>query len=124
MTYTSKSIRPFIGAKNFQESLEFYQALGFKKIEIDKDMCLFLVNEKLGFYLQDYYIKSWIDNSMIFLEVDDIKACEKDLLSRNLQLKYKTVKITGIKDFDWGSEIFMHDPSGILWHFGEFKQNL
>ncbi|PZO24508.1 MAG: glyoxalase, partial [Flavobacteriaceae bacterium] len=25
-----------------------------------------------------------------------------------------------IRNHDWGRECFLHDPSGILWHFGEF----
>jgi catechol 2,3-dioxygenase-like lactoylglutathione lyase family enzyme len=121
MDYKAKSIRAFIGAKNYQESREFYRAMGFEEIEIDKDMCLFSVSENLGFYLQDYYVKRWVDNSMLFLEVDDIEKCQKDLLERNLHNKYGNVRFTEIKQFDYGSELFMHDPSGVLWHFCQFK---
>jgi len=120
MNYTSKSIRAFIGAKNFQESREFYNDLGLEEVVIDKTMSLFKVNEKLAFYLQNAYVKRWVDNSMLFLEVDDVEKCEKDLLKRKLHEKYKNVRISKIKVEDWGREIFMHDPSGILWHFGEF----
>ena len=121
MKYSAKSIRTFIGAKNYEESRNFYKELGFEEIEIGKDMCFFKVNENLGFYLQDYYVKRWVDNSMVFLEVDNIEECQKDLLSRGLHNKYKDVRLTEIKNFDWGRELFMHDPSGVLWHFGEFN---
>jgi len=84
-------------------------------------MSLFKVNDQLAFYLQDYYVKGWIDNSMIFLEVDDVEKCEEDLLKRRLTEKYMRVRLTDIKTWDWGREIFMHDPSGVLWHFGEFN---
>jgi catechol 2,3-dioxygenase-like lactoylglutathione lyase family enzyme len=120
MNYEGKNIRTFIGAKNYEESKQFYRELGFQEIEISDDMTLFKINEQLGFYLQDYYVKEWIENSMVFLEVDDVDKCFEDLKKRNLQNKYKYVRLTEIKNYDWGRECFMHDPSGVLWHFGQF----
>jgi len=121
MQYSSKSIRAFIGAKDYDHSRQFYKDLGFLEIGISKDMCLFQVNDNLAFYLQDYYVKDWVDNSMIFLEVENVEDCERDLNERGLVARYKNVRISQIKTWDWGREIFMHDPSGILWHFGEFN---
>lgn len=121
MNYTAKSIRAFIGAKNFQESRKFYKDLGFEEVIIDQSMSLFKVNEKLAFYLQNAYVKDWVDNSMLFLEVNNLEEWEKDLLKRRLPEKYKNVRVSEIKVEYWGKELFMHDPSGILWHFGEFK---
>jgi len=118
-----KSIRTFIGAKDYQKSRQFYNELGFTEFEIDAKMCYFEVNESLGFYLQDYYVKDWINNSMVFLEVDNVDECAKELLAKGLHEKYEHVRFTEIKDFDWGREMFMHDPSGVLWHFGEFVDN-
>lgn len=120
MKYKSKSIRTFIGAKDFEVSSQFYRDLGFQEGPIDDSMSYFRVNDSLGFYLQRYYVKDWADNSMVFLEVDDLDLCIEDLKSRNLVEKYKGVRFTKIHDNDWGREIFMHDPSGVLWHFGEF----
>ncbi len=121
MNYTAKSIRTFIGAKNFEESKAFYRALGFEEISISDNMVLFKVNDDLGFYLQDAYVKNWVNNSMVFLEVDDLDTCWKDLNERGLHHSYKNVRLSAIKSLDWGRECFLHDPSGILWHFGEFK---
>lgn len=119
--YQSKSIRTFIGAKNYQESKAFYQELGFEALEIGDKMTYFKVNEILGFYLQDYYVKDWAENSMIFLEVDNVDKVWADLNARDLHNKYEFVRLTSIKEYDWGRECFIHDPTGILWHFGEFK---
>ena len=121
MSYQAKSIRTFIGAKKFDESRTFYQELGFEEVVLFPNMSLFKVNEKLGFYLQDYYVKKWCNNSMVFLEVDDVDKCWEELYDKGLQDKYKYVRFTPIKQFDWGREFFMHDPSGILWHFGQFN---
>jgi catechol 2,3-dioxygenase-like lactoylglutathione lyase family enzyme len=120
MNHTAKSIRAFIGAENFEESRQFYRDLGFEETVLFKNMSLFRVSDNLGFYLQDAYVKDWIDNSMIFLEVDDVDRYWNELQSLGLDKKYKKVRLTSIKDYDWGRECFMHDPSGVLWHFGEF----
>ena len=120
MKHTAKSIRAFIGAKNFEESRLFYKDLGFEESVLSKNMSLFKVSDNLGFYLQDAYVKDWIDNLMVFLEVDDVDRYWNDLQNLELDKKYKNVKLTPIKVNVWGRECFMHDPSGILWHFGEF----
>ena len=119
MENKSKSIRPFIGAKNFELSRSFYRDLGFIETSLGHNMSVFKT-EGLAFYLQDAYVRDWIDNSMIFLEVEDVARYWNELLALDLTTKYKGVKLTPIKEYDWGRECFMHDPSGILWHFGEF----
>ena len=121
MKHNAKSIRAFIGAVNFEESRLFYKDLGFEESIISKDMSYFRVTPELGFYLQDAYVKDWIDNTMIFLEVDNVNEYWNELQSLELSKKFTTVKLTPIKEYYWGKECFLHDPSGILWHFGEFK---
>ena len=108
-----KSIRPFIGAKDFDESRNFYQDLGFQELILSPGMSLFRT-EGIGFYLQDAYVQDWIDNSMIFLEVDDVDRYWNELLALDLTKKYNGVKLTPVRAYDWGRECFLHDPSGIL----------
>jgi len=115
------SIRPFIGAENFELSRSFYRDLGFQESILFPNMSYFKT-QGLGFYLQDAYVKDWIDNSMIFLEVEDVGKYWNELLALDLATKYKRVKLTPVREHDWGRECFMHDPSGILWHFGEFSK--
>lgn len=119
MEHKAISIRPFIGAKDFEVSRSFYRDLGFEESILTPNMSYFKT-EGLGFYLQDAYVKDWIDNSMIFLEVDDVRRYWNELLALDLTTKYEYVKLTPIRELDWGRECFLHDPSGILWHFGEF----
>lgn len=120
MKHNAKSIRPFIGARNYETSRSFYRDLGFQEVVLFPDMCLFKT-DGIGFYLQNAFVQDWIDNTMIFLEVDDVNRYWHELLALDLTTKYKGVKLTPIKQYDWGRECFLHDPSGILWHFGEFK---
>jgi len=119
MEHKAKSIRPFIGAENFQVSRNFYRDLGFEESTLGDKMSYFKT-EDLGFYLQDAYVADWVNNSMIFLEVEDVERYWNELQALNLPVKYQKVKLTPIREEHWGRECFLHDPSGILWHFGEF----
>lgn len=119
MKHAVKSIRPFIGAKDFELSRSFYRDLGFEERELSHNLSVFKTGT-IAFYLQDGYVKDWIDNTMIFLEVDDVARYWDELLALNLTTKYKNVKLTPIRTEPWGRECFLHDPTGILWHFGEF----
>ena len=120
MQHHAKSIRPFIGAKNFEVSRRFYRDLGFEETVLSPGLSV-LKTGALAFYLQDAYVRDWIDNSMIFLEVDDVGRYWNALLALDLTTKYEGVRLTPIRELDWGRECFLHDPSGILWHFGEFS---
>jgi catechol 2,3-dioxygenase-like lactoylglutathione lyase family enzyme len=114
------SIRPFIGAKDFELSRNFYRDLGFEESILSPNMSYFKT-QGLGFYLQDAYVQDWIDNSMIFVEVENVEQYWNELVALNLPAKYENVKLVPIRNYEWGKECFLHDPSGILWHFGQFS---
>jgi len=120
MEHQAISIRPFIGAKDFELSRAFYRDLGFQEVVLSPSMSLFKT-EQLGFYLQNAFVKDWIDNAMVFLEVKDVDQYWRDLLALNLASKYAGVKLTPVRVEPWGKECFIHDPSGVLWHIGEFS---
>ena len=117
------SIRSFIGAENFEISRNFYKDFGFEENILSHNMSYFYKNT-CGFYLQDAYVKDWINNSMIFLEVENVEAYWNELLAFDLQVKYETVRLVPIKNEAWGKEFFVHDPSGVLWHIGSFNKAL
>jgi catechol 2,3-dioxygenase-like lactoylglutathione lyase family enzyme len=122
MEQLAKSIRPFIGAQNFEESRQFYTELGFQESVISASLSYFKVNDCMGFYLQNAYVKDWVDNTMLFLEVEDVSKYYSELETLGLPRKYKNVRLIPIRIEHWGKECFLHDPSGILWHFGEFNK--
>ena len=121
MNNSTKSIRTFIGAKDFQVSRRFYIELGCEESIISEKLSLFYWKSTVAFYLQEYYVKDWVDNSMLFLEVNDLDAYWKFIDELALPKKYKDVRVSKIVDNDWGREFFLHDPSGVLWHIGSFK---
>ena len=116
----AKSIRPFIGARNFEQSRNFYRDLGFTEIGLGPKMSLFQ-NQTVGFYLQDYFVEEWVGNTMVFLEVEDLDQLYRNFSAQDLTAKYPEVKLIPIRVEDWGREFFLIDPAGILWHFGVFN---
>lgn len=119
---SAQSIRTFVGAEDFQTSRSFYSELVFEESTIDEKMSFFKVNSSLGFYLQDYYVKEWCDNSMVLLEVHNVGEIRKSLIELEVLRKYKNVKVSDIRENEHGKQMFVHDPSGVLWHFFEFSQ--
>jgi catechol 2,3-dioxygenase-like lactoylglutathione lyase family enzyme len=88
MQHNAKSIRPFIGAKDFEVSRAFYRDLGFEETVLTHNMSVFKTGD-IAFYLQDGYVRDWIDNTMIFLEVDSVDRYYNELLDLNLPAKYQ-----------------------------------
>src|SRR5688500_19737459 len=64
--------RPFMPAKNFDLSKQFYEALGFEKV-LDSEVAIFNAGSG-GFILQRYYQEEWAGNFMMQMMVDDIDA--------------------------------------------------
>ncbi|MDQ2772353.1 MAG: glyoxalase [Bacteroidota bacterium] len=116
-----KSIRPFIGAVNFGVSRQFYADLGFQEVTLSAVLSVFEAGD-FAFYLQDAYVAEWVANTMVFLEVANVDEYWVQLTALNLSATYPTVRLVPVKSFDWGKECFVHDPSGVLWHIGEFAR--
>lgn len=108
-----------MGAKEFEVSRRFYRDMGFEEIPTAYNMSYFKMGN-FGFYLQDAYVKDWVDNTMIFMEVENVESHLEAIKKLELTVKYDKVRVSEISYNDWGNEFFMHDPSGILWHIGEF----
>jgi hypothetical protein len=121
MIQPGKSIRTFIGSKNFSESCKFYETLEFELHHHGKGFAYVSISPGIGFYLQDYYNKDWCENNMVFLEVDNLEAYLAKIKSLNLPDKFPGVKVSEIRKDSWGDEFFIHDPAGVLWHIGVFK---
>lgn len=121
MIQAGKSILTFIGAKDFEVSCRFYSSLEFDVNIISKGFAFVAISPKIGFYLQDYYVKDWCENSMVFLEVSDLEDYHIKVNALDLPSKFPGVKVSKIQKDEWGDEFFIHDPAGVLWHIGVFK---
>lgn len=116
-----KSVRPFIGTKDYTESRNFYRELGFSELIVSENMCYFKIDENIGFYLQNAFVKDWVENSMLFIEIEKLEEFLVFLKSKKLSNKFKNIRLSEIVVNSWGKEFFLHDTSGILWHFGNFN---
>jgi hypothetical protein len=119
MANKMNSIRPFIGSKDFNNSRNFYRDLGFTETSLGPKLSLFR-KDTIGFYLQDAFVQDWLDNTMVFIEVDNLDLSYSDLYELNLSEKYPGTRLIPIRNEEWGRECFLIDPAGVLWHFGEF----
>tara|TARA_R110002012_G_scaffold262538_3_gene444856 strand:- start:873 stop:1253 length:381 start_codon:yes stop_codon:yes gene_type:complete len=117
----AKYIRPFIGCNDYAESIAFYKAIGFHVTSIATNMSVCQLGN-CSFYLQDSQVKDWIDNTMLFLEVNDPEGFLTYLKSLDLKKQFPTIKLKEMEYKDWGKEFFLHDPSNILWHIGALSR--
>jgi hypothetical protein len=66
-------LRPFIPAKDFVVSKEFYAGLGWKVKDVDDGLALVQLADQ-HFYIQNYYLKEVAENCMLHLTVEDARA--------------------------------------------------
>jgi hypothetical protein len=57
----------------------------------------------------------------VFVEVANADTYYQELLALDLSSKFSQVRLVPVRIESWGKECFLHDPSGILWHFGQFN---
>jgi hypothetical protein len=115
-----QNLRPFLPAENFGISREFYKALGFKEVWTSEKLSIFEIGQ-FSFFLQDYFVKEWAENTMMDLRVADVDACWSYLQSLNLVERFPGV-VSLKEPRDDGAGIrrgHFVDPSGILSHFSQ-----
>ncbi|BBB30448.1 conserved hypothetical protein [Neptunomonas japonica JAMM 1380] len=111
-------IKAFVPAKDFEISKQFYSELGFTKAS-DSDGVAYFHKGRCSFLLQDFYEKVYAENFMMHLLVEDIHSWHKQVEVSGVAKKYD-VKVSDIVEQPWGMLDFtLHDPSGVLWRFGE-----
>ncbi|HRX77449.1 MAG: bleomycin resistance protein [Planctomycetaceae bacterium] len=117
-------IRPFIGAKHFDTSRDFYVALGWRVTYDSGDL---RVLELAGhrFYLQNYFNKEWCNNTMLHVAVDDVEAWYEHVtkaFADNALARVARIS-TRIKDEGYARVFHVWDPSGVLIHFAQFANS-
>lgn len=60
--------------------------MGFQEVELSPAMSLFKTGN-YGFYLQNAFNRDWIDNTMVFLEVEDVQRFWDELLKLDLRCR-------------------------------------
>ncbi|MGD9636101.1 MAG: VOC family protein [Pirellulales bacterium] len=118
MNITTEVARPFLPTKDIDVSRAFYEALGFKKV-LDGQVVIFDVGAT-SFILQRGYDKTWAENTMLQLMVDDLDAWWAHIEGLNLAKTFGVQAPKPPRMQPWGLRVaFVYDPCGVLWHVSE-----
>ena len=113
---TVKTLRPFVPAKDFEISKQFYVDIGFAVEPLGDSIAAMHIGSH-SFLLQNYYVKEWADNFVMHMFVDDLDAWWEHLTSLNLASRYGVRSLRAPKLQSWGLTVaFMFDPGRVLWH--------
>ena len=73
------------------------------------------------FYLQDYYVKEWAENFVIFIAVEDAQAWHDHASAALKERSYLDARVWPPKAEEWGAlTTYAIDPSGVLIHFAQW----
>jgi len=119
----SKSLilRPFVPSKDFEQSQEFYSAIGFQVSRKSERIALAsLVSETgtgVSFLLQDFYEPALAENLMLQFVVSDLPAWWNRLASLQLERRFGVKPPKPPAREPWGGDVaYFWDPAGVLWH--------
>ena len=121
MNLAVNDVKVFVPALDFAQSLEFYQALGWRlNWKADDDGLAELELAGQRFYLQDYYNKDWANNFMMHILVEDADAWWKHASNVIAEGKYQYARLNEPKLEDYAALVtHVWDPSGVLLHFAQ-----
>jgi len=118
VTITNEVARPFLPTQDFELSRAFYEALGFKKV-FDGQVAIFNVGAT-SFILQRGYDKTWAENTMMQLMVDELDVWWTHIEGLELAKKFGVQPPKPPRMQPWGLRVaYVYDPCGVLWHVAE-----
>ena len=118
----TERIRPFVPAKDFDLSKQFYEALGFDEV-LNGEVAIFNAGSG-GFILQRHYQKEWAENFMMQLMVDDLDAWWAHIAALDLPAKFGVQPPKSPAMQPWGLCVaYVYDPCGVLWHVSQRRQD-
>jgi hypothetical protein len=113
---TVKALRPFVPAKNFAISKQFYADLGFRVEPLGDSIAAIHLGSH-SFLLQDYYVEVWAENFVMHMFVDDLDAWWQHLTALDIASRYDVKSPRPPKLESWGLNVaYMFDTAGVLWH--------
>ncbi len=114
-----RSFRPFLPAKDFETSLRFYEAIGFKAHKLGDTLAELSLGPH-AFLLQGCYVREWAENTVMHVLVDDVQAWWRYINSLDLANQFGVSPPAPPRVEPWGLTVtYVFDPAGVLWHFAE-----
>ena len=118
MTPTANDVKIFVPSRDYEESLGYYQALGWK-LNWKSDGLSELELGNSRFFLQKFFVKEWAHNFMMYINVDDAQAWYEHIKNHLDQSKYETARVNPPKKEPHAIVTYAWDPCGVLLHFAE-----
>lgn len=113
------ALRPFVPAKDFVTSKQFYSDLGFAVVPLGDTIANVGVGS-FAFLLQDYFVQDWADNFVMHMMVTNLDQWWAAISRLDLESRYKVRASRPPKVEPWGLRVaYLFDPAGVLWHFAE-----
>lgn len=112
------SLEPFVpSGNNFEKAKQFFIELGFAinwevpgYIGFERDDCKFI--------LQQFDNKSFAENFMLSVRIENAEAFRNEIIEKNLTGKYN-IRIGQVTQQPYGKEVNIIDMAGVCWHFIE-----
>jgi hypothetical protein len=113
------ALRPWVPAKDFEISKQFYADLGFELRPLG-DKLVHVGLGTFGFLLQDYFVREWAENFMMHMLVSNLDEWWESIDALKFESRYGVRAPIPPKLEPWGLRVaYVFDPSGVLWHFAE-----
>lgn len=116
---TAHDVKPFIPGRDFNLSLRFYEAMGWR-CNWRHDGLAELEIGRARFYLQKYYTREWAENTMMYIDVDDAAAWHQHAQALVSSGEFLGVRSEAPRYESHGALVtYVWDPSGVLLHFAQ-----
>lgn len=118
-TPAARDVRVFVPTKDLDESIRFYEALGWQCNWREEGLAEIELSS-VRLYLQRFYAKEWAENFMIYIVVDDAEAWYKHAAEVVESGAFPVVRANPPKQEPYGALVtYVWDPCGILLHFAQ-----
>lgn len=115
-------LRAFIPSKDFALSKRFYAALGWETRDVGPGLALVALAAQQHFYLQDYYVREFAENTMLHATVDDAQAWFRHVDAVLQGDRFPGARVQPPATQAYGALVtFVHDPSGVLLHLCQWQ---
>jgi hypothetical protein len=113
------ALRPFVPARDFQVSRQFYADLGFDVRPLGHKLACVGIGT-FAFLLQDDSIQEWAGNFIMHMLVTNLDEWWTSIDALKLDSRYDVKAPRPPRLEPWGLRVaYVFDPSGVLWHFAE-----
>jgi hypothetical protein len=116
----AQGLRPFVPARDFTLSKDFYAALGCTLEWADDRLALFNLGGS-RFYLQRHYVREWAENCMLHIAVQDAARCFADIAALTASGRFPGARVAAPRREPYGAWVtYVWDPCGVLLHLAQW----